>query len=138
MLNLRISKAVAIAAVVAVALVAAVAFAQTRPPGELPLFTLLNGVPVKIGVLTSTGTTVNQSTTASTFTVTGGRVVEVVCDGAGFINVGSTSSSDYTNAAFGRPMSTGVSRWFVLRNSDTDLALDTAGSTVNCNVSEMR
>lgn len=109
----------------------------TRPAAENITITLLNGVPVKIGVLTSTGTSVNQGTTASTFTVTGGKVLEVVCDGAGFVNVGATASSDYTNANFGRPMTAGISRWFILRTSDTDLSLDTAGSTVNCNVSEM-
>lgn len=109
-----------------------------RPTTDNALMLLLNGVPVRIGVLTSTGTSVNQGTTAVTFTVTSGTVLEVVCDGAAFVSVGATASSDYTNANFGRPMSAGVSRWFVLRDSDTDLSLDTAGSTVNCNVSVMR
>jgi hypothetical protein len=110
---------------------------QGRLVAEGPLFVALNGVPERIGVLTSTGTSVNQSTTASPFTITGGTVLEVVCDGAGFLNVGATSSSDYTNANFGRPVITGGSRWFVLRDTDTNLSLDTSGATVNCNVSVM-
>lgn len=109
-----------------------------RPNSDSVLMLMLNGVPEKIGVLTSTGTTVNQTTTAVPFTVAGETVIEVVCDGAGFINVATTSSSDYTSAVFGRPMQSGVSRWWVLRTTDTNLALDTAGATVNCNVSVMR
>lgn len=136
MVRTRNNGAWALMAGLGVMLLAIVAFG--RPAGEFVLFNLLNGVPVKIGVLTSTGTSVTQATTASTFTVTGGTVIEVVCDGAGFVNVGGTASSDYTSANFGRPMTAGVSRWFVLRDTDTDLSLDTAGSTVNCNVSVMR
>lgn len=109
-----------------------------RPTSDFALMLALNGVPVKIGVLTSTGTSVNQGTTGTTFTLTGGTVIEVVCDGAAFINIGATSSSDYTNANFGRPMTTGVSRWFVLRDTDTDISLDTSGGTVNCHVAAMR
>lgn len=113
------------------------AMAATRPYGELNFFTLLNGVPVKLGVLTTAGTTINNSDTAVPFTVTGGTVLEVVCDAAAFVNIGSTASSDYTNANFGRPMAVGVSRWFVLRTTDTAISVDTTGGAANCQVSVM-
>jgi hypothetical protein len=109
-----------------------------RTSNELSLFLLLNGVPVKLGVLTTAGTTINNSDTAVPFTVTGGTVLEVVCDAAAFVNIGSTSSSDYTNANFGRPLTAGVSRWFVLRDSDTAISVDTTSGAANCQVSVMR
>lgn len=110
-----------------------------RPGGELSMFLRLNGVPVRMGVLTSTGTSVNNGTTASTFTVTGGLVYEVICDGSAVVAVGSTATAgDYTSSTMGVPMSTGVSRWFILRETDTSLALDTTGGTVNCVVHTMQ
>lgn len=108
-------------------------------PGEYAMYLRLNGVPVRLGVLTSTGTSVNNSTTASTFTVTSGEVYEVICDGSAVVAVGSTATAgDYTSSTMGVPMSTGVSRWFILRDTDTALALDTTGGTVNCVVHTMR
>lgn len=115
-----------------------------RPGSEFPMMLLLNGVPVKLGVLTSTGTSVCNTSisgctaTATPFTVTGGSVLEAVCDAAGTITIGTTASTDYTNAAAGSPMPLGVSRWFVLRDSDVSIALDTTGGTVNCAVFVMR
>lgn len=108
-----------------------------RPAGDSVLMQLLNGVPVKIGVLTSTGTSVTQATTGVPFALTAEKVIEVVCDGQGFVKIGATASSDYTDANFGRPMTSGVSRWFILRTGDTNISLDTAGATVNCAVDEM-
>lgn len=109
-----------------------------RPGNELSLLQLLNGVPVKLGVLTTAGTTISNADTAVPFTVTGGTVLEVVCDAAAFVNIGATASSDYTNANFGRPMTVGVSRWFVLRDTDTAISVDTTGGAANCQVSVMR
>lgn len=123
----------------ALALLALLLLTAVGRPGELVMFLRLNGVPVRLGVLTSTGTSVNNSTTASTFTVTAGEVYEVVCDGAAVMAVGSTvAAGDYTSASMGVPMTTGTSRWFILRDTDTALALDTTGGTVNCVVHTMR
>lgn len=112
--------------------------AQARPASEFQLFTLLNGTPVALGVLTTAGTTISNSTTAVPFTVTGGTVLRVVCDAAAFVRIGTTASSDYTSAVFGEPMPLGVAKWFVLRDADTSIAVDTTGGAANCNVAVMR
>ncbi len=98
----------------------------------------LNGVPVSAGVLTSTGTSVTQATTAAPFTFSGGQCWEITCDGAGVLNIGGTASTDYTSANFGHAMSAGVSWYPCTRDSDTNISLDTAGTTVNCNVRVLR
>lgn len=102
------------------------------------LFQLLNGTPTALGVLTSTGTSVTQATTAAPFTFSGGGCYEVACDGAAVINIGATASTDYTSANFGRAMSTGVSSYWCVRDTDTSISLDTSGGTVNCNVKRLR
>ena len=102
------------------------------------LFMLLNGTPVALGVLTSTGTSVNQGTTASPFTFSGGGCYQVTCDGAAVINIGSTASTDYTSANFGRALSAGQASYWCVRDTDTNISLDTAGTTVNCAVARMR
>ena len=123
--------------VAAVLAVASPVGAVNRPAGELVLFSVLNGVPVALGVLTTAGTTISNSTTAVPFTITGGTVIRVVCDAAAFVRVGTTASSDYTSAVFGEPMATGAAKWFVLRMSDTAIAVDTTGGAANCNVAVM-
>lgn len=102
------------------------------------LFLLLNGTPVALGVLTSTGTSVTQATTAVPFTFSGGGCYEVTCDGAAVINIGATASTDYTSANFGRAMTAGTSAFWCVRDTDTNISLDTSGGTVNCNVRRMR
>lgn len=110
--------------------------AAARPTTD-PALMLLNGVPVKLGTITTTGASTTNATTASAFTVTGGTVLMVTCDAAAVFTVGSSASTTYTNAAFGTVMSAGVPRWFVLRDSDTSIAVASA-ATVNCAVHVMR
>lgn len=102
------------------------------------LFLRLNGVPVATGVLTSTGTSVTQATTAVPFTFTGGQCWEVTCDGSAVLNIGATASTDYTSANFGHAVTTGAAWYVCTRDTDTSISLDTTGGTVNCNVRVMR
>jgi len=112
--------------------------AQARRPGsDLELFSRLNGVPSRLGVITTTGASTTNATTASAFTITGGSTLIVVCDAAAFVNVGATSSTSYTDTAFGFfVMSAGVPKYIVLRDTDTTLAVASAAS-VNCVVGQL-
>jgi len=110
--------------------------AQARPTTD-PALMLLNGVPVKLGTITTAGASTTNATTASAFTVTGGSVLMVTCDAAAVFTVGSSASTTYTNAAFGTVMATGVPRFFILRDSDTTIAV-AASAAVNCAVHVMR
>jgi hypothetical protein len=123
--------------IAALLFVASPVAAGNRPNGELLLFSRLNGVPVALGVLTTAGTTISNTTTAAPFTLVGGSVIRVVCDAAAFVRVGTTASSDYTSAVFGEPMAVGAVRFFVLQMSDTAIAVDTTGGAANCNVAVM-
>lgn len=117
-------------------LVSLSAVAANRPYGELNFFHLLNGVPVKLGTITTAGTSTTNATTASPFTVTGGNVIKVTCDAAAVFTVGSSASTTYTNAAFGSVMAAGVAQYFVLRTTDTAIAV-AAAAAVNCAVHTM-
>lgn len=122
--------------VLALALVAATpAQAANRPYGD-GMWQRLNGVPVRLGVITTTGASTTNATTASAFTVTGGSVLMVTCDAAAVFTVGSSASTSYTNAAFGTVMAAGVPRYFIMRTTDTAIAVASA-VTVNCAVHEM-
>lgn len=110
--------------------------AQARPTTD-PALMLLNGVPVKLGTITTAGASTTNATTASAFTVTGGSVLMVTCDAAAVFTVGSSASTTYTNAAFGTVMAAGVPRFFILRDSDTTIAV-AASAAVNCAVHVMR
>lgn len=107
-----------------------------RPTTD-PALMLLNGVPVKLGTITTTGASTTNATTASAFTITGGSVLMVTCDAAAVFTIGATASTTYTNAAFGTVMAVGVPRFFILRDSDTTVAVAAAAS-VNCAVHVMR
>lgn len=122
---------------IALCFVMGLAFPAAARPTTDPALMLLNGVPVKLGTITTTGASTTNATTASAFTVTGGSVLMVTCDAAAVFTVGSSASTTYTNAAFGMVMSAGVPRWFVLRDSDTSIAVASA-ATVNCAVHVMR
>lgn len=113
------------------------ALAANRPYGELNFFHVINGVPTALGVLTTAGTTISNSDTAAPFTVTGGNILRVVCDAGAFVRIGTTASSSYTSAVFGEPMLSGEPKFFVLRTSDTAIAVDTTGGAANCNVATM-
>ena len=102
------------------------------------LFMLLNGTPVALGVLTSTGTSVTQATTAAPFTFSGGGCYQVTCDGAAVVNIGATASTDYTSANVGRAVAAATASFWCVRDTDTNISLDTSGGTVNCAVARMR
>lgn len=110
--------------------------AAARPHTD-PALLLLNGVPVKLGVITTTGASTTNATTAVPFTVSGGTVLMVTCDAAAVFTIGSSASTTYTNAAFGTVMATGVPQKFILRDTDTTIAVASAVS-VNCAVAVMR
>lgn len=112
------------------------AVAATRPTTD-PALTLLNGVPERLGVITTAGASTTNASTASPFTVTGGSVLMVTCDIAAVFTVGATASTAYTNAAFGTVMAAGVPRFFILRPTDTTIAV-AAAAAVNCAVHVMR
>lgn len=110
--------------------------AAARPTTD-PALMLLNGVPVRLGVITTAGASTTNATTATPFTITGGTVLMVTCDAAAVVTVGSSASTTYTNAAFGTVMATGTPRWFILRDTDTTIAVAASGA-VNCAVHVMR
>lgn len=98
----------------------------------------LNGIPRAVGVLTSTGTSVNQGTTGATFTLPTGTCFEITCDGSGVMNFGATAALAYTSSNFGHAMSTGQSWYPCSQDTDTNLSFISTTGTVNCNVRRMR
>lgn len=112
------------------------AVAAPRPYGELNFFTRLNGVPVRLGVITTAGASTTNASTASPFTVVSGSVLMVTCDATAVFTIGASASTTYTNAAFGTVMAAGIPRYFVLRTTDTAIAV-AAAAAVNCAVHTM-
>jgi len=110
--------------------------ALPRPYGDLNLAHRLNGVPVKLGTITTAGASTTNATTATPFTVVGGSVIRVTCDAAAVFTVGSAAATAYTSASFGSVMAAGVAQTFVLRTTDTSIAV-AAAVAVNCAVSVM-
>lgn len=102
------------------------------------LLVRLNGVPRSVGVLTSTGTSVNQGTTGATFTLPTGTCFEITCDGSGVMNFGTTAALAYTSSNFGHAMTTGQSWYPCSRDTDTNLAFISTTGTVNCSVRQVR
>lgn len=136
LVGLGLAAALLMGAISPLAPVAQMAAGAVRDMNNMLL--LLNGTPVALGVLTSTGTSVTQATTAAPFTFSGGGCYQVTCDGAAVITIGATASTDYTSANFGRALSAGQASFWCVRDSDTNISLDTAGTTVNCAVARMR
>ena len=62
------------------AVLAFAATATARPKTSDQLLLLLNGQPVKLGTLTSSGSGVTNATTATTFTLVAGSVLLIQCD----------------------------------------------------------
>ena len=102
------------------------------------LLVRLNGVPRALGVLTSTGTSVTQSSTAAPFTLPGGTCFEITCNGSGVMNFGATAALAYTSANFGHFMTSGTSWYPCTRDGDTTLAFISTSGTVDCNVRTVR
>jgi hypothetical protein len=101
---------------------------------------ILNGELTRLGVLASTGTSVNNTTTASAFTVTTSscpsRVLMFDCDGAGHIGNGATCSDDVTNVNYKPQAASHQWKYFTLdsdvASATTTVCLDTPATTVNC------
>lgn len=108
-----------------------------QPASEFQLFLVLNGSPRKLGVLTSTGTSVTNATTGVPFTVTttdcATRVFLFKCD-ASNANVGAGSTCDTTiTGANHRYQIGGVFEPYYLRTDGTTHCLDApAATTINC------
>lgn len=109
------------------------------PATEFQLFLLLNGEPSLLGVLTSSGSSVDNTTTAVPFSVTAGQVLLFECD-AGSANVGggSTCDTSTTGANHKRQLANAYDGyWMVLRSST--ICLDApAATTINCAVFKMK
>lgn len=109
------------------------------PAGEFALMTLLNGEPTLLGVLTSTGTSVTNATTAATFTVAAGSVLLFKCD-AGSANVGGGATCDatVTGANHKYQLANAYDPFFMVLKSTT-ICLDApAATTINCAVFRMQ
>lgn len=119
------------------ALLALPAFATRPSMTEAMLLVRLNGVPAKLGVITTAGVSTTNVTTATPFTVANGSVLKVTCDAAAVFTIGSSASTSYTNAAFGAVMAAGVAQYFVIRDGDNTVAVASA-VTVNCAVHNMQ
>lgn len=97
----------------------------------------------RIGTLTSTGTTVNQTTTSSTFTIpAGNQPLAIQCDAAACVTVGSgsaiTASCAAGNAAKGVLLAAGQLYDIPMVASGPNLsdtiAVISVSGTVNCEV----
>lgn len=114
--------------------------AQARPANEFLLFTKLNGEVTKLGTLETTGTSVNNTTTGTTFTITSSdcasRVVMFDCDTAGLaIGNGATCDTTITGANY-KPVTLTAHEWkyFLLKDATTTICLDSAAVTAKCAV----
>lgn len=94
-----------------------------RPSNQVAINTLLNGVPVRLGVITTAGASTTNASTAAPFAIVGGSVLEVTADAACVVNVGASASNVYTSPVFGRPLAAGVPTRFMLRDTDTVVAV---------------
>lgn len=112
------------------------AVAGERPRNDFVLFVRLNGEPSRLGVLTSTGTSVNQGTTATPFTIPSGAVLKIICDVKAFVTVGTTASANYTATTLGHPVLADTPYYVILQAGagNADLASISAGGTTNCTV----
>lgn len=78
------------------------------------LMRVLNGSPVRLGVIAGgAGTSTTNISTGTAFTIRRADALLVVCDVQSFCIEGTSASSSYTNAAFGVPMSPNSPRQFV-------------------------
>jgi hypothetical protein len=91
---------------------------------------ILNGTPVRQGVLTSTGT-------SATVAVTAGEVVMVECDAAAHVGMGASCSATATNAAYCPKLNAAPDRTYFYANG-TSLAGISSSGTANCAYFYMR
>jgi hypothetical protein len=122
---------------VVVLLVAVLAMAG--PKSDLSLYLLLNGKPTKLGVLTSTGASVTNASTAVPFTLTGGSVIKVECDAAANVGLQATCHGTVTNANYCELLEVRpAQRVYVVPDSVTTISAISVSGTANCMVWAMR
>jgi hypothetical protein len=125
---------------IGVGLVAIAAMAAVMPPSEFQLFMLLNGEPTKLGVLTSTGTSVTQATTGVPFTIAStdcaSRVFMFQCDTAqANVGPGATCDTTVTGANHKKQLANAWDPFYMVLNTATSICLDApASTTINCAV----
>jgi hypothetical protein len=109
------------------------------PSSEFNMFWLLNGEPLLKGVLTSTGTSVTNATTAVPFTVSAGDVLLFKCD-AGSANVGGGATCDttITGANHKYQLANAYDPYFTILRSTTVCLDAPAATTINCAVFKMQ
>ena len=129
------------AAILSVVLVLPPLAAHARADTEVILGHQLNGEITKVGVLTSAGTTINNSDTAVPFTIASGnginsscptRTILIDCDAAVNFKTGSTCSSTITDANYGAYIAPHDIKQMVLKNDTTLICIDTTGGAANC------
>ncbi len=128
-----------------VLVVAGFTVAGPRPVGEFNLLLRLNGEPrVKGHIRITDAGVVTNATTQFPFTLAGGETIEVVCNTAACVRPGvapdggAVVNCNYQDDNMGRPMSTGVSRWFTLESATTTLyAVPNGSSSTDCSVAVM-
>ena len=107
-------------------------------PSQTALHAMLNGQATKLGTLSANASSVNNSTTAVTFSIAGGSVLKVQCDGTAFVNIGAAASATYTSADIGHPMTTGSVYYIVLADSPAVALVSMfSAAAVNCAVFRM-
>lgn len=116
------------------------AWAVEVPRSDLRLFVLLNGKPTKLGVLTSTGSSVSNVDAGTPFTITAGSVLKVECDAPAYVGMQATCHGTVTNANYCPLVDTRPAREaFIIPEgtaSPTMAAISVSG-TSNCMVWEM-
>jgi hypothetical protein len=112
---------------------------RAGPASEFSLMTLLNGEPTLLGVLTSTGTSVTNASTAVPFTVAAGSVLLFKCD-AGSANVGGGATCDttVTGASHKYQLANAYDPYFMVLKSTTVCLDAPAATTINCAVFRMQ
>lgn len=110
----------------------------TGPATSFNMFYLLNGEPTKLGVLTSTGTSVTNATTAVPFTVAAGQVLLFKCDTAN-ANVGGGATCDASVGANHKyQLVNAYDPYFTILRSTTVCLDAPAATTINCAVFKMQ
>lgn len=129
-----------LAAVLGMALTSAVTWA--RPVDVFKVLLLSVGEPATVGVLTSAGANVTNSTTAVTFTLPAasitGQVLTVQCDATAFVGFSSTcgTTAATSNGCF-RIGATDAPRVIVVRDATT--AINAAGpAAFNCIINKLQ
>lgn len=119
--------------------VASRAIVAAAPSSELQLLLLLNGTPTKVGTLVATGgASINNSTTATPFTIELDGVYMSQCDGAANVNpAGGTASATITSANYG-PRVAATDPPFTWRATSTAISEIPTSGAVSCAIWRLR